>query len=277
MARICGPHYALMLDLSAAMHQPSVVRLGYGVLGEAQLMPVAPFRSDVIDDEGFAYAVHGPFLEAMPGLIAGHEDQSSINARRGAAHMGVMIGIDIGSPVAALRFAIEIDQHGKFLDTDIGMRFQPETVAVLAVLDAQRGAAQVCAGGGLQGIQCLPRLEDPREDIHHGVTVAILRSEMDAAVVVGLTSALSIIDVRRRDGQAGDGIHHRIGQAVVQQPMRIWSVGTGTVSQAGEQAHRCVALVKHPGELRSKDAEQGDRISLCLKISYRNAKPLPNL
>ena len=192
------------------------MRLGYGVFGEAQLMPVAPFRSDIVDDEGFANTVHGPFLKAMPGSVAGHEDQAPVDTRRGAAHMGVMVGIDVGAPVAALRFAIKVYQHGEFLDADIGMGFQPETVTVLAVLDAQRGAAQVRAGSRLQGIQYLPRLKDPGEGIHHGVPAAVLRTEMDAAVVMRLTSALSIIDARRRDGQAGDGIHHCIGQAVFQ-------------------------------------------------------------
>jgi len=62
----------------------------------------------------------------------------------------------------------------------------------------------------------------------------MLRAEMDAAVVVRLASALSIIDARRGDGQAGNGIHHRVGQAVFQQPMRIRRIGTGATSQTGE-------------------------------------------
>ena len=57
--------------------------------------------------------------------------------------MSILRAVNI-SPELVMPFAIrEVDQHGEFLDAEIGMRFQPETIRILRIFQPEIGTGEI--------------------------------------------------------------------------------------------------------------------------------------
>src|SRR5579883_1109715 len=109
---------------------------------KGELVPGPPFISDIVDDERAADALDGPLAEAVPRILTRKEDQSVVGQGRRGAQNFPRRGHEIGAPSGSRVVRREVDQHREELCTDIRVRLQPKPFRVLAILDAQKAAAQ---------------------------------------------------------------------------------------------------------------------------------------
>src|SRR3546814_20800495 len=68
--------------------------------------------------------------------------QSLVEAGRCPAGMMPLGIVDVGAPLRGAGRGRQVDQHGEAFGADVCMRLQPETAAILAVLDPQAAALQ---------------------------------------------------------------------------------------------------------------------------------------
>src|SRR5262245_41055212 len=105
-------------------------------------MARAPLGLDVVDDQRLADATDGTPGKTVPRIAGRNENEASIEVARRPAEPAHLRVVEVGAPILRPFAARQIDQHRKELRTDIGMRLQPESVGVLAILDAQVAALE---------------------------------------------------------------------------------------------------------------------------------------
>src|SRR3954465_13095536 len=112
-------------------------RPGNRLVGKAQLVAGAPFRADIVDQDGLADALDGALGESVPRVGAGNEHHAGIEDTGGTAHQVLLSVQQIRPPFLRAAFLREIDLQGQLLDTDVGVRPEPEAFTVLTILNPQ--------------------------------------------------------------------------------------------------------------------------------------------
>src|SRR3954447_10127534 len=101
-------------------------RPGNRLVGKAQLVAGTPFRADIVDQDGLAHALDGALGESVPRVGAGNEHHAGIKDTGGTAHQVLLFVQQIRTPFLRAAFLREIDLQGQLLDTDVGVRPEPD-------------------------------------------------------------------------------------------------------------------------------------------------------
>lgn len=174
----------------------------YRVIGKAQLMTAAPFAVDVVDDQRPPHTFDRPFLEAMPAIVGGNEQERMIGLKRNARRRAASAGIEVGAPVPGLRAARQIDLHGEPLGADVGVRLEPEPASVLGVFDAQIGAAEIDSAQRLERADRARILKARREQPELGEGLLMRGIQERARCVVLVAAPRPVAHRGRLDHQA---------------------------------------------------------------------------
>ena len=134
---------------------------------------------DVIENHRAAHALDPALLEAVPGVVAGHEDHRRAALERRHAVMALFAPVDVGAELVVAGAVGEIDQAGEFLHAQVGVRLEPEAVDVLGVFEAKKGVVDRRGEGFGDQADDLRRLQRLRDRPHDGETHHRRRIEIE--------------------------------------------------------------------------------------------------
>ena len=148
-----------------------------------------PLGTDVIHHQGAPQPGDRASFEAVPGVGSGDEDQCAVEVAGHPCGQLPFVVVHVGAPAVRTAAGGQVDQDGDALGADIGMRFKPETVAVAAELDAERGAGQIDAAQPFPSVHHLCRLHCLGDRPHCRQAQLAVRIEEQARAVVGFAAA----------------------------------------------------------------------------------------